>query len=260
MKAIRLHHTRPADVLELEDIPLPKPGPGEALVRIRAAGLNFADIYMRNGSYPAPISLPFTPGLEGAGVAEAVGEGVAEASDDGTSNVKPGDRVSYLALQYGAYADYQIVKANHLIPLPPDISFETAAAITLQGMTAHALVYQNYPVKPGVTVLVHAAAGGNGLLLVQWLKHLGACVIGTVSTEEKAQALARQAPTTRFFTPVMISPPKRKGLQTARAPTTSSTELAKARSQGTSTRSPPEATSPFTAGRAAPLARSFRLR
>jgi NADPH:quinone reductase len=192
MKAIRLHHTGPADVLELEDIPLPKPGPGEALVRIRAAGLNFADIYMRNGSYPAPISLPFTPGLEGAGVVEAVGEGVAEASDEGASSVRPGDRVSYLALQYGAYADYQIVKANHLIPLPPDISFETAAAITLQGMTAHALVYENYPVKPGVAVLVHAAAGGMGLLLVQWLKHLGACVIGTVSTEEKAQA-AREA-------------------------------------------------------------------
>jgi NADPH:quinone reductase len=192
MKAIRLHHTGPADVLELEDIPLPKPGPGEALVRIRAAGLNFADIYMRNGSYPASISLPFTPGLEGAAVVEAVGEGVAEASDEGTSNVRPGDRVSYLALQYGAYADYQIVKANYLIPLPPDISFETAAAITLQGTTAHALVYQNYPVKPGVTVLVHAAAGGMGLLLVQWLKHLGACVIGTVSTEEKAQA-AREA-------------------------------------------------------------------
>ena len=134
MKAIRLHHTGPADVLELEDIPRPKPGPGEALVRIRAAGLNFADIYMRNGSYPAPISLPFTPGLEGAGVVEAVGEGVAEASDEGASSVRPGDRVSYLALQYGAYADYQIVKANHLIPLPPDISFETAAAITLQGM------------------------------------------------------------------------------------------------------------------------------
>ena len=192
MKAIRLHHTGPADVLELEDIPLPKPGPGEALVRIRAAGLNFADIYMRNGSYSAPISLPFTPGLEGAGVVEAVGEGVAEASDEGTSNVRPGDRVSYLALQYGAYADYQIVKANHLIPLPPDISFETAAAITLQGMTAHALVYENYPVKPGVTVLVHAAAGGMGLLLVQWLKHLGARVVGTVSTQEKAQA-AREA-------------------------------------------------------------------
>jgi NADPH:quinone reductase len=192
MKAIRLHHTGPADVLELEDIPLPKPGPGEALVRIRPAGLNFADIYMRNGSYPAPISLPFTPGLEGAGVVEAVGEGVAEASEEGASNLRPGDRVSYLALRYGAYADYQIVKANHLIPLPPDISFETAAAITLQGMTAHALVYQNYPVKPGVTVLVHAAAGGMGLLLVQWLKHLGACVIGTVSTQEKAQA-AREA-------------------------------------------------------------------
>jgi NADPH2:quinone reductase len=147
---------------------------------------------MRNGSYPAPISLPFTPGLEGAGVVEAIGEGVAEASEEGASNIRPGDRVSYLALQYGAYADYQIVKANHLIPLPPDISFETAAAITLQGMTAHALVYQNYPVKPGVTVLVHAAAGGMGLRLVQWLKHLGARVIGTVSTQEKAQA-AREA-------------------------------------------------------------------
>jgi NADPH2:quinone reductase len=105
MKAIRLHRTGPAEVLELEDIPLPKPGPGEALVRIHAAGLNFADIYMRNGSYPAPISLPFTPGLEGAGVVEAIGKGVAEASDGGASNVRPGDRVSYLALQYGAYAD-----------------------------------------------------------------------------------------------------------------------------------------------------------
>jgi len=192
MKAIRLHRTGPAEVLELEDIPLPKPGPGEALVRIHAAGLNFADIYMRNGSYPAPISLPFTPGLEGAGVVEAMGEGVAEASDGGASNVKPGDRVSYLALQYGAYADYQIVKAKHLIPLPPGMTFETAAAVTLQGMTAHSLVYENYPVTPGITVLVHAAAGGMGLVLVQWLKHLGARVIGTVSTEEKAQA-AREA-------------------------------------------------------------------
>ena len=192
MKAIRLHRTGPAEVLELEDIPLPKPDPGEALVRIHAAGLNFADIYMRNGSYPAPISLPFTPGLEGAGVVEAIGKGVAEASDGGASNVRPGDRVSYLALQYGAYADYQIVKANHLIPLPPGMTFETAAAITLQGMTAHSLVYENYPVTPGVTVLVHAAAGGMGLVLVQWLKHLGARVIGTVSTEEKGHA-AREA-------------------------------------------------------------------
>jgi len=191
MKAIRLHRTGPAEVLELEDIPLPKPGPGEALVRIHAAGLNFADIYMRNGSYPAPISLPFTPGLEGAGVVEAIGKGVAEASDGGASNVRPGDRVSYLALRYGAYADYQIVKANHLIPLPPGMTFETAAAITLQGMTAHSLVYENYPVTLGVTVLVHAAAGGMGLVLVQWLKHLGARVIGTVSTEEKAPGCSR---------------------------------------------------------------------
>jgi len=176
MKVIRITENGDANVLKIADLPLPKPGPGQALVRLKAVGLNFIDIYMRTGLYPR--QLPYTPGLEGAGTVEAIGEGVTE--------VKPGDRVAYTG-NIGSYAEYNLVKAWQLIPLPADMSFEQGAAFPLQGMTAQYLLHDYYPIKPNDYVLVHAAAGGVGLLLVQWLKHMGAKVIGTVSTKEKAE-------------------------------------------------------------------------
>lgn len=181
MQAIRISEYGDVNVLQMQTLPIPKPGPGDALVRLHAAGLNFIDIYMRTGRYPR--DLPFTPGLEGAGVVEEIGEGVTD--------IKVGDRVAYTG-QIGSYAEYNLVKASQLIPLPNAISFEQGAAFPLQGMTAHYLLYEYYTIKPKDNILVHAAAGGVGLLLVQWLKHLGATVIGTVSTPEKAD-IARQA-------------------------------------------------------------------
>jgi NADPH:quinone reductase len=182
MKAMRITTAGAPSVLQLQDIPQPKPGPGEALVRVGAAGVNFADIYMRSGAVPVP--LPFTPGIEGSGTVEAVGDGVSE--------VKPGDRVAYAGRGLGSYAEYDVMKAAQLAPLPNEVSFEDGAAVILQGMTAHYLLHEFYRVQRGSTVLVHAAAGGMGLILVQWLKHLGAVAIGTVSTEEKA-TIAREA-------------------------------------------------------------------
>jgi NADPH2:quinone reductase len=176
MRAIQITKPGDASVLELKDLPTPTPGAGEALVNLKAAGLNFIDIYIRTGRYVRP--LPLIPGLEGAGIVEAVGSGVTE--------VKPGDRVAY-AGPTGSYAEYNVVKAADLIPLPSTISFEQGAAFPLQGMTAHYLLHEYYRVKKGDVVLVHAAAGGVGLLLVQWLKHLQATVIGTVSSEQKAK-------------------------------------------------------------------------
>lgn len=176
MKAIQIAEYGDADVLKMTELPIPKPGPGQALVKLKAAGLNFIDIYMRTGRYPR--TLPFTPGLEGAGIVEAIGEGVTE--------VKTGDRVAYTG-SIGSYAEYNVVKASQLIPLPNELSFEEGAAFPLQGITAQYLTHEQYTIKPKTTVLVHAAAGGMGLLLVQWLKHLGAIVIGTVSSEEKAK-------------------------------------------------------------------------
>jgi NADPH:quinone reductase len=178
VKVIRIDEYGGPEVLRLREIDLPEPGPGEVRVRLHAAGLNFVDIYYRRGAYPAP--LPFTPGNEGSGIVEAIGEGVEE--------FKPGDRVAY-TLHPGSYAEANIVPANLLIPLPDDLSFEQGAAFTLQGLTAHYLIYEYRFPKRGDTVLIHAAAGGMGLLLAQWAKHLGANVIGTVSTEEKAQAV-----------------------------------------------------------------------
>lgn len=182
MKAVQIDQNGDASVLQVKkDIPVPIPEKGEALVRLKAAGLNFIDIYMRKGQYPT--SLPYIPGLEGAGVVEAIHADVRD--------VKIGDRVAYTGAA-GSYAEYNIVKADQLIPLPDDITFEQGAAFPLQGMTAHYLVHDYYPIKASDTVLVHAAAGGVGLLLVQWIKHLGATVIGTVSTDEKAK-LVRDA-------------------------------------------------------------------
>jgi NADPH2:quinone reductase len=184
MKAMRVTQAGDPGVLQLQDIPQPKPGPGEALVRVHVVGVNYADVYMRNGAARMPVPFPFTPGIEGAGTVEAVGEGVTE--------VKPGDRVAYATIGLGSYAEYHVVKAAQLAPLPKDVSFEDGAAAILQGMTAHYLLFEFYPIQRGSTVLVHAAAGGMGLILVQWLKHLGAVAIGTVSTEEKAK-VAREA-------------------------------------------------------------------
>jgi NADPH2:quinone reductase len=183
MKAMRVTKAGDPSVLQLENAPKPEPGPGEALVRNHTVGVNYADIYMRNGSARVPIPFPFTPGIEGAGVVEAVGAGVTD--------VKAGDRVAY-AGGPGSYAEYHAAKAVQLAPLPSGVSFDQGAAIILQGMTAHYLLHEFYPIRRGSTVLVHAAAGGMGRLLIQWLKHMGATAIGTVSTEEKAQ-VAREA-------------------------------------------------------------------
>jgi len=180
VKAVRVASYGDAGVLHVEDVSRPEPQPGEALVRLKAAGVNFADIGMRAGRGARP--LPYTPGLEGAGIVETVGPGVRD--------VRRGDRVVYLS-RLGSYAEFNTVPAAELVPLPEDISFSQGAAATLQGVTAHTLVYEYYTVAPGAAVLVHAAAGGLGLLLVQWFKHLGATVIGTVSTADKA-AVARE--------------------------------------------------------------------
>ena len=183
MKAIRVAKYGGPEELQLQEVAQPEPGPGEALVRVHAAGVNYADIYFRNGTLARPIPFPFTLGIEGAGEIEAVGEGVSE--------LKRGDRVAYKS-SLGSYAEYDVVKAAEIAPLPDGVSFHDGAAVILQGITAHYLVHEFYPIKRGSTVLVHAAAGGMGLLLVQWVKHMGAVVIGTVSTDEKAK-IARGA-------------------------------------------------------------------
>ena len=177
MKSIRVEKQGGPEVLKLLDIPaIEAPGPGQAVVRIIAAGVNFVDVGQRRGTYPREV--PFTPGLEGAGVVESVGEGVR--------NVKPTDRVAFTGLP-GAYAEAMLADAERLIPLPEEFTFEQGAAFPLQGMTAHYLIHEFRQPVPGSFVLIHAAAGGMGGLLVQWAKHLGANVIGTVSTEAKAR-------------------------------------------------------------------------
>ncbi|MBM3128705.1 MAG: quinone oxidoreductase [Chloroflexi bacterium] len=180
MKAIRVNQYGDADVLQSADIAAPEPQPGEARVQIEASGVNYIDTYQRSGLYKVP--LPFILGQEAAGVVDAVGADVTE--------VKPGDRVAY-ASAMGAYAEYAIVPAWRLVPVPEGVSAQQAAAVMVQGMTAHYLACDTFPLKPGDTALVHAAAGGVGLLLVQIAKARGARVIGTVSTEDKA-TLARQ--------------------------------------------------------------------
>lgn len=182
MKAIRFQATGGPEVLKLEEVPVPAPGQGQALVRLRATGVNFVDIYHRRGDYPPPGGLPCITGQEGAGVVEAVGPGV--------EGLRPGDRVTYTGVT-GSYAECVAAPAWRLVPIPPDVTFEQAAAAMLQGMTAHYLLHTAHRTQPGETVLVHAAAGGVGLLAVQMAKMLGARVIGTVSTPEKAR-LARE--------------------------------------------------------------------
>jgi len=181
MKAVRVHTPGGPDVLKYEDVPEPQPKAGEAIVRIDAAGLNYVDVYYRSGLYKA--ELPMTLGLEAGGTVTAVGPNVTE--------VKVGDKVAYTGVA-GAYAQYAAVPAQRLVVLPASVSTRQGAAAMLQGMTAHYLACSTHPLKKGDTCLVHAAAGGVGLLLCQIAKMRGARVIGTVSTEEKAK-LAREA-------------------------------------------------------------------
>jgi len=181
MKAIRVHEVGGPEVLRFEDVPVPSPAAEQALVKLEAIGVNYIDIYFRSGLYKA--SLPFTPGMEAAGTVEAVGAGV--------TGVRAGDRVAY-APQFGAYAEYAVVPTDRLVPVPAGLDTRSGAAAMLQGMTAHYLVSSTCPLKAGDTALVHAAAGGVGLLLIQMAKMRGARVFGTVSTPEKA-ALAKDA-------------------------------------------------------------------
>jgi NADPH2:quinone reductase len=177
MRAIRIYETGAPDVMRFEDVELAPPGPGQARVLHHAIGVNFLDIYYRSGLYPSP-PLPFTPGNEGAGEIVAVGKGVKE--------FKPGDRVAYVA-PLGSYAQERNVETRFLVKLPKAISYDAAAAMMLKGLTAQYLLRQTYKVQAGDTILVHAAAGGVGLILCQWAKALGAVVIGTVGSQEKAK-------------------------------------------------------------------------
>lgn len=179
-KAIRFARTGGPEVLELQDVEVGEPGPGEARVRNHAIGVNFIDVYFRTGLYP--LDLPNGLGQEGAGVVEAVGSGV--------TYVKPGDRVAYAARPNGAYAELRTMPSDILVKLPDDISFETGAAMMLQGLTVQYLFRQTYPLKAGDTILFHAAAGGVGLIACQWARAIGANLIGTVGSNEKAE-LAR---------------------------------------------------------------------
>jgi len=182
MKAISIENNGGCEVLKLADVPMPVPKAGQALVKLEAAGVNFIDCYFRSGLYKAP-GFPFTPGNEGAGTVAAIGEGV--------SNVNPGDRVAY-AMAMGSYAQYAVVPAWKLIRVPDEVSLRTAAAVMLQGMTSHYLVESTFPLQSGQAALIHAGAGGVGLVLTQLAKAKGAFVITTVSTDEKA-ALSKGA-------------------------------------------------------------------
>jgi NADPH2:quinone reductase len=179
-KAIRIHANGGPEVMVWEDVPTPEPGPAEVLIKHEAIGLNFIDVYFRSGLYKAP-NLPLIIGQEGAGTVLAVGSKV--------TNLTAGDRVAY-AGSLGGYATERVIAADRLVKLPDNIDFQTGAAMMLQGMTAQYLLHRTYQVKRGDTIVVHAAAGGVGLIMCQWAKHLGATVIAIVSNEEKA-ALAR---------------------------------------------------------------------
>jgi NADPH2:quinone reductase len=180
-RAIRIHETGGPEALRWEDVEVGDPGDGQVRLAHTAVGLNYIDVYHRSGLYPLP-ELPVAIGLEAAGTVEAVGPGVGELA--------PGDRVAYASPPIGAYAEARLMPADRVVKLPDGISDTQAAGMMLQGMTVHYLIRRTYRVAPGETVLFHAAAGGVGLIACQWLKHLGATVIGTVGSEEKA-ALAR---------------------------------------------------------------------
>ncbi len=175
--AIRIHEQGGPDVMKWEEITVPAPGPGEALIKQTAVGLNYIDVYQRAGGYK--LDLPASIGMEAAGIVEAVGEGV--------DTVKPGDRVAYVMGPPGAYAEARVYPAWRLVPLPEDISDEQSAGMMLKGLTVSYLLRRTYPVKAGDTVLIQAAAGGVGLIACQWAKQLGATVIGTVGSDAKAE-------------------------------------------------------------------------
>lgn len=181
MKAIQIHQTGGPEVLQLAELPIPEPGPGQVLIRVEATGVNFIEIYFRKGVYKS--SLPLVPGTEAAGTVEELGPGV--------TGFAAGDAVASVGV-LGSYAEYALVAATQLVKLPAGLTMEKAAAAMLQGMTAHYLAYSTFPLKAGETALVHAGAGGVGLLLTQMATRIGARVIATVSTEEKAE-LAREA-------------------------------------------------------------------
>ena len=174
-RSIRIHRTGGPDVMVFEDVPEPKAGAGEVVIRQTAIGLNFIDVYFRSGLYPAPNGLPMTPGGEGAGVVVEVGAGV--------TILKLGDRVAYCT-PVGAYAEMRALPADRLLKIPDGMSDQQAAAMMLKGMTASYLLRRTFAVKPGDTVLYHAAAGGVGLIFGQWAKHLGATVIGTAGSAD----------------------------------------------------------------------------
>ena len=176
-KSIRIHETGGPEVLKWEDVEVPAPGEGEIRVRHTAIGLNFIDIYQRSGLYP--LELPLTLGVEAAGVVEEIGTGI--------DNFELGQRITYSGGQMGAYAEERTMNAAAAIALPDNIDDQTAAAMMLKGMTAHMLMFRVYPVNAGDTVLIHAASGGVGTIMCQWAKHLGATVIGTVGSDEKAE-------------------------------------------------------------------------
>jgi NADPH2:quinone reductase len=177
MKAVRVHRHGGPEVLGVVEVPVPQPGVGEVLVRNHAIGVNFVNTYLRSGAF-APPSMPFVPGKEGAGEVVAVGHGIQDFA--------PGDRVAYVET-LGAYAEQCVVPAHFLVHLPDSISYETAAAVLLKGLTAQYLLRRTFRVDVGHTILVQAAAGGVGVILTQWAKHLGATVIGTVGSAEKAE-------------------------------------------------------------------------
>ncbi|MDD2794249.1 quinone oxidoreductase [Acidocella sp.] len=179
-KAIRIHAVGGPEVMKWEQVPTPQPGPAEALIRHEAVGLNYIDVYFRTGLYKT--QLPATLGLEGAGVVLAVGEEV--------SDLRPGDRVAYAGGPLGAYATERVISADRLVKLPESIDSKTAAAMMLAGMTAQYLLHRTFKVRAGQNILVHAAAGGVGLIICQWASHIGANVIGVVSTPEKAALAA----------------------------------------------------------------------
>jgi NADPH2:quinone reductase len=178
-KAIRIHAVGGPEVMKWETVPTPQPGPGDALIRHHAVGLNYIDVYFRTGLYKT--ALPATLGMEGAGTVLAVGSEVKD--------LKPGDRIAYAGGSIGAYATERVMPAERLVKLPDSIDFQTGAAMMLQGMTAQYLLRRTYKVQKGQTILVHAAAGGVGLILCQWAKYLGVQVLGAVSTPEKAELI-----------------------------------------------------------------------
>ena len=178
MKAIQFYETGSPDVLKWEDMDIPLPGPGEVRLRHTAIGVNMKEIGERRGDYPCP-PLPTIPGIEGVAIITEIGEGVRE--------FHTGDKVAYATMPSGSYCEERLLPADRLIPMPDDIDDKTVAACIHKAMTVRYLVKKTFPIRRGDTVLVHAAAGGTGLMLCQWAKHLGAIVIGTVSTEEKSE-------------------------------------------------------------------------